>query len=683
MASRPLFRSLLLGSALPLLLATPSLAQQAGQARVTELEAITIGDTRSAQTALDSLAGVSVVTSAELYRQMSGSGADVLRRVPGVGATLNGDDAAISANIRGLQQMGRVVITLDGARQDFWRVGHGSGSFYIEPELLKQVTVIRGPSSNSYGSGAIGGVIAFETKDASDMLRGSETWALSQKLRFGSNGEGASSVTTGAWKVNDKFEVIGSFSFRDSDEYKDGDGKTVRWSGERVGSGFLKAVLRPAEGHTLKFSASRQDINDIITGSSGSTSATLSRYDTDTVVDTYSGSWNFRPVGNDLVDLTVTAARGSTRNDQFQVWPTSALGNSRYYDVATSTFTVQNVSRFSSGAWDQSVSVGAETGRMTGKSDTDNFGNGKQDTRGAWVQWQGRNGRLELIASARYDSYKLYGTTKTSPTAASQDVAISGNRVSPRVALGYDVTEGLQLFASYSEGYRAPHLQEMFRKNGAHGAGYEPNLLLRPEVAKSFEIGANISRDNLWLQGDSLRGKVTLFNTNVDDYIDTVSTSGAATRYENIGNARLRGIELEGVYDFGRGYFSLASSFTNAKLRDGAKSGANLGNTPLDTTTARLGLRALDDKLEYGVEYQYQGSVDRVTGSIKKFHPAVDLVNLFASYQLSDSARFDFGVENLFDKAYTDPQTGWATSSDIHQGRGRTLRVAFTKRFGG
>lgn len=675
-----LLRFLLLSTALPVL-ASPALAQETTQSRLIQLDAITVSDTRSEQSALDSLAGVSVVTSEELDRQMSGSGADVLRRVPGVGASLSGDDASIAANIRGLQQMGRVVITLDGARQDFWRVGHGSGSFYIEPELLKQVTVIRGPSSNSYGSGAIGGVISFETKDASDMVKDDETWAFSQKLRYGSNGEGVSSVSTGAWKVNDKFEVIGSLSFRDLDTYKDGNGDDVRWTGEQVDSGFFKAVVRPAEGHELKFGVTRQNVSDIISGSSGSTSATLSRYETETVVDTYTASWDYNPADNDLVDLSFKAAYGSTRNDQFKVWPTTSIGDTRYYDVSTSTLSMQNVSRFTVGSWDHSLTVGADLGRMEGASDTDNFGSGKQDTQGAFAQWQGVNGPFSVIASARYDHYELYGSTKADTDAGtdSEDVVISGSRVSPRISFGYDVNDSVQLFAGYSEGYRTPHLQEMFRQNGAHGAGYEPNLLLRPEVAKSFEVGANIQSNDLFKNGDALRAKFTIFNTRVEDYIDRVSVSGGSDYYDNIDDARLKGVELESSYDFGRGYVTLASTFSTAKL----DSGENLSNTPLDATTARLGLRALNDALEYGVELQYQGAVDRVLSSSTVHYPNVSLVNLFANYQISDSARFDFGVENLFDKAYTDPQTGWSSSSDIEQGRGRTIRVAFTKQFGG
>ena len=179
------------GTALILLLAPgAALAQQAGvpipaqdatetenteTGKVTVLDTITITATMQLQAVIDALSGSSVVGREDIDRMQPTTAADLFTGVPGVAAATNGDDPATSINIRGLQQYGRVAVTLDGARQDYWRVGHGSGSFFIEPELLKQVTVIRGPVSNAYGSGGIGGVVAFETMDAGDFLRDGET----------------------------------------------------------------------------------------------------------------------------------------------------------------------------------------------------------------------------------------------------------------------------------------------------------------------------------------------------------------------------------------------------------------------------------------------------------------------------------------------------------------------------
>ena len=227
----------------------------------------------------------------EIERLQPVTAADLFRNIPGVSASLNGDDPATAINIRGLQQYGRVAVTLDGARQDYWRVGHGSGSFYVEPELLKQVTVIRGPASNAYGTGAIGGVVAFETKSASDFLRDGETWALSEKGRYESNGNGYLSSTTGASRFNENIDAIGNIVWRDSSEYKDGNGTIVRYTGEEALSGYGKVTLRPAEGHEVKLSAITQNYDDVVSAASGSNNLNVTRYNADTEVKNYTANY--------------------------------------------------------------------------------------------------------------------------------------------------------------------------------------------------------------------------------------------------------------------------------------------------------------------------------------------------------------------------------------------------------
>ena len=455
--SRHSVRCLLLGSALPFLTVEAATAQQTGSPLV--LDTITILDTRTAGSAIEALAGVSTVGEGELSRQQPASTAEILRRMPGVGATPSGDDSSVAVNIRGLQQMGRVVVTVDGARQDFWRVGHGSGSFYIDPDLLKQVTVIRGPSSNSYGSGGIGGVVAFETKDAADLLHDDESWSVTQRLRYGSNGEGWGTTTTAAGRMGENVEALTSFNYRDSDPYKDGNGDKVRWTGERLASGLAKLNWRVAPGHELKLTAMRQQNDDIISGSSGSSSPTLSRYDADTTTDTLSLSYNFSPEENDLIDLEIKGYHVGTDNRQAQLWPEDNIGESRYYKVISNGLSAQNSARFSAGGWDQTLSVGADYALIKGSSDADHFGAGRQELWGTWLQWQGQHNIFEVIASLRYDSYDLDGRSKATDSEPERDVSLNGNRWSPRLSLGAEVTPGVQLFASYSEGYRAPHLQ--------------------------------------------------------------------------------------------------------------------------------------------------------------------------------------------------------------------------------
>jgi len=652
--------------------------------RATLLDLITISATMGWQAVIDALSATSVVDSDQIGRTQPSSVAELFRNVPGVSAQMSGDDPSVAINIRGLEQYGRVAVTLDGARQDYWRVGHGSGSFFIEPELLKQVTVIRGPASNAYGTGGIGGVVAFETKSAGDFLRSGETWALSQKGRYESNGQGWLSSSTGAYRFSDNADMIGNIVWRSSDQYKDGNGDIVRWTGEDVLSGYGKATFRPAEGHEIKLGAIIQNYDDIISGSSGSSSSTLSRYDTTTRVENYTGSYTYNPLDNDIWDLSLNVYHSNTRSDQLQVWPTTSIGNSRYYDVATTGFNLRNASRFDAGGMQHTLTYGGDYAHLTGESDADHFGGGKQDAYGGFLQWEGKYSTwLDLTAALRYDGYNLDGMSKATPTDPSHPVSLNGNRWSPRFTVGVTPVEGFQVYGTYAEGYRTPHLQDVFRQNGAHGAGYEPNLFLRPEVAKSWEAGVNLRYDDVMFAGDMFRAKVNLFHSEVDDYINTVKV-GNVTSSQNVGTARLRGIELEGIYDYGWGFVNAAASFTDATMKDGVYAGETITNTPLDNAAVTLGFRAFEDRLTYGLQYQSIGSVTRVlsTGGSKQY-PRVDLVNVFANWDINDNLKLDLAVDNLFDKAYTDPQSGWATGSDIEQAKGRTFKVALTGRIGG
>ncbi|RWO98159.1 TonB-dependent hemoglobin/transferrin/lactoferrin family receptor [Mesorhizobium sp.] len=653
----------------------------------TVLDLITISATMIKTAVIDSMAAISAVDQEELERIQPDTAADIFRSTPGVAASMNGDDPATAINIRGLEQYGRVVVTLDGARQDYWRVGHGSGSFYVEPELIREATVIRGPASNAYGSGGIGGVVSFETKDAGDFLKPEERWALSEKLGYEDNGDGFTASTTGAYRFSDDADIIGNLIYRDRDSYTDGNGDTVPWTGESITSGYMKATLRPADGHELKLGAILQRYSDQITGSSGSTSPTLSRYDTDTTNQTYTAAYTWKPDDNELIDFSANAYHNRTRAEQTQVWPVSAIGNFRYYDVATTGFNLKNSSRFD--AWEiaHTLTYGLDYYFLEASSEAAHFGAGEQQGYGGFLQWQGDyENWLQLIAAMRYDGYQLDGETRTVPP---EEASLSGDRWSPRLTVGVKPLEGFQLYGTYSEGYRAPGLQDVYRGGGAHGGGdsYQPNLLLQPETAKSWEAGVNLKYDDVLTAGDLFRAKVNVFHTDIEDYIDVDLRPDVVRTAINIGDARLKGIEAEAVYDYGWGFVNLAGTLIDAEVVSGIYSGQALNNTPLDRFSSTLGFRMLEDQLTVGAQYLSVGKITR-TSRTDPSRPAIvddgfDLVNVFANWRINDHARLDFAVDNVFDAAYTDPQSAWSTSAATEQGKGRTFKVALTGRIGG
>ncbi|MFD2029554.1 TonB-dependent receptor plug domain-containing protein [Ancylobacter dichloromethanicus] len=166
---------------LALVAAVPAMAQEAAAPEATaavvatdefvELDPITVVATRTAESWIDTLAGVTVRRSAQLDMLMPSRTADLFEGMPGTTAIQNANTSQTQINIRGLQDFGRVAVIVDGARQNFNQLGHaGAGGFFIEPGLIADVDVVRGPVSNIYGSGAIGGVVTMRTKDADDII---------------------------------------------------------------------------------------------------------------------------------------------------------------------------------------------------------------------------------------------------------------------------------------------------------------------------------------------------------------------------------------------------------------------------------------------------------------------------------------------------------------------------------
>lgn len=688
-------------------------------AQVTVLDAITIIATRTEELAINALAPVSTVREEQIQQLQPTRTHQIFFGIPGVSTEATAQDPATAINIRGLQDFGRVAVYIDGARQNYARLGHdGSGSFFLETEVLADADIVRGPTSNIYGSGAIGGVVTFRTKDVNDILRPGQTWGVQTNATVGTNGfNGVGSIFAAA-RISPNAEFIIGGSVRDQDSYSSGNGAKIYNSGQEVQTFLAKLTLRPAEDHQIKLGAviySADWKNGIAPGTSLPQTSNERAWESLNITTT--ANWKYRPSANPLIDFDANIYWNrvdvqSTLLRYFGAPSVTTLGifgpvgTRTNYIIDTVGFDVNNTSRFEVGPFRHAITYGVDLfNDRVDNTATAGFGagynpRGDRTVSGGFVQWKANYSTwFEVIGGLRYDRFNFSGIDVTNGNQVEND----GDRLSPKITVGITPFAGFQPYISYAEGYRAPAITETLvsqQHPGVLGANFLflPNPNLRPEVGKNTEIGINFKRDDLFVTGDKLRIKTSFFRNNVDDFIDTaflpISGAPGATcplvlvgfppspayvncaQYQNIANARIEGFEFEGVYDRGDWFFGLAGHHIKGRDLD---TGNPLAKVPSDMIATTIGARFLDRKLQVAVRWAAVAAKklsDLPPGtSAAVATGSYNLVNLYIGYQVDPTLQLAFSVENLLDEQYTIYTHEYASP-------GLTAKISLRKTFG-
>ncbi|WP_157775329.1 TonB-dependent hemoglobin/transferrin/lactoferrin family receptor [Hartmannibacter diazotrophicus] len=620
------------------------------------LDTITVSVNRTKKAPVNTLASVSVVRlNDDDTRPAATTYSDIFNGMPGVTARMDGDDPGASVNIRGLEGFGRVAMIIDGARQNFQQTGHGpNGAFYLDPSLLDEVTVMRGPVANAYGSGAIGGVVYMRTISPSDFLHDDETWAAKSRTVFGTNGAKAETGLTGAYRISDAFSVLGSFNVDRSSDFKDGDGDKVYNSGERIHAGLLKAEIKPADFHTVTLGYLGNQF-DYDTGAE-----TATQYDTSVYEQVASARWEYDNPDDRLFNIDASVFYTGTKKDETYLTGAN-VGLGRSFDIDTAGFNIANTSRFEAGGLAHAVTIGGdffqddvETWDEAGAGGDLYTPSGKRKAYGAFIEDAvSYSNWLEVIGGLRFDGYTL------DSSAASTD----GSRLSPKITVGVKpfeetVAAGLQIYGSYAEGYRAPSTTETLI-TGTHPGfasfNFLPNPNLKPETAHNFEIGVNYARNGIFTADDKLRLKAAWFHNRVDNFIDadfnfTGNWATSTYQYVNIGEGTLKGFEIEGMYDAGAYFGGISASVIDGTNED---TGEALATVPAAKIVTTAGMRFLERRLSLGAQLESVFAQDDVPSTVSP-SDAYNLVNLFASWQATDNLSLGLEVKNLLDETYTE-----------------------------
>ncbi|WP_454687196.1 TonB-dependent hemoglobin/transferrin/lactoferrin family receptor [Agrobacterium leguminum] len=158
---------------------------------------------------------------------------DVFNRVSGVYAGEgNGSFPTVSPNVRGLQESGRVVVSIDGARQNAQRGAAfggatsytaSAGQGYVDVAFIRAVEIEKITNARSGNAGSLGGKVEFRTVSADDLIAEGENKGGEVNVSRGTNGYDFQGSVLGAVRSPDgPLSFVAGYSRTIMDEYKVG-----------------------------------------------------------------------------------------------------------------------------------------------------------------------------------------------------------------------------------------------------------------------------------------------------------------------------------------------------------------------------------------------------------------------------------------------------------------------------
>ncbi|MEO0370355.1 MAG: TonB-dependent hemoglobin/transferrin/lactoferrin family receptor [Pseudomonadota bacterium] len=648
---------------------------------------------RTDRALIDTPVSVSTIDAEELALTQATSFEELIGDAAGI--SIGGGPRVFSQeiNIRGFQDE-QVVLRFDGARFSYNQAHRGR--FFIDPALVQRVEVVRGGGSTLFGSGAIGGVVSVETKDPSDLLLPGQTVGARISTGVSTNGEtyNGNVAVYGDWGQFDALAFLGGQTI--TTDLESGNGSDIRDSQLDQLNGLIKFGFEPTDEHRLEFSYSFYDDDGTTPTDSTDVATNRNAGIRKSTVETARLGWDYNPVGNDLIDLSVLAYTSTVDLEEQR----NRDGRFDTSDYKTVGFEVVNRSEFErfTLVYGFEYLRDEQDGTRNGAVRTQ-FPNSEAETTSVFAEATfALNDRFDLIAGARFDAYDRDVDDPTLPDA-------SDEFFSPRVGFSYRPNDNWQVYGNVARAFRAPTLTELYN-DGVHFAtgpfapfplppgttftgvnNFVPTPGLRPEKATNIDLGVRFENTDVFGPGDSLSVSGNVYYADVEDFIDlnvllvdfaTLQPVGpgaflvnGTSTHRNI-DATLYGFEAEVDYDAGSWF---AKGAVTAPQGEGA-GGQRLGTIPQTRFNTTFGFRPNAD-WTYGF---------RTTWAFERNQPptgvipadSYQLVDLFAVWAPQQGPLQNtvvrFGIDNAFDQEYN------IYPNDLPQ-PGRSFKVSASHRF--
>ncbi|MDH4450872.1 MAG: TonB-dependent hemoglobin/transferrin/lactoferrin family receptor [Rhodoferax sp.] len=617
-------------------------------------------------------------------------------------------------NIRGLEG-NQVLMMVDGIRVpnsfSFGSFATGRGDF-LDVDGLKTVEVLRGPASTQFGSDGLAGAVSFRTLDPSDLLKPGQSisgFARSSYAgidRSWSNTLGVAG-TTGQWQGM----LLGSYRQGNEIDNKGGNHaqdvnrttpNPVDYNNQYL---LAKAFLAADPMHQIGLvfeTQNRKQSTDVYSARAVPPLAANSTLDLDT---------------RDRIDRNRVALEHRF-NDLNAQWVQRAETRVYWQDAKVSQFATEDrntaadrtrdnsystkVAGFSTllesnltGILNQRLTYGVDWSKteITGVRDgtvapfgetfpTKPFPDTTYTLGGAFIQSEIEVRTLSIIPGLRFDHYNL------SPSSAGYvggpTVALSGQALTPRLGVVWQLAPSFAPFGQLTQGFRAPTPDQVNNGFANLASGYtsigNPNL--KAENADSIEIGF---RGKI----EGVRYSVAAFDNRYRDFISQQAVSGAATpsnptvfQYINLANAHIHGVEARAEWQMSKLWKANAGIAYSKGERE-----VNGVRTPLDTIQplkAVFGVRY--DEAMWGARanlvYSEGKEASQISTSTAQFAPpSYTVLDLGFNWKPSRNLSVNANLNNVFDTKYWrwSDVSGLASSStvkDAYTAPGRNVQVS-------